>query len=196
MGFLTSAFFLMIFLGQLGATGNAATREAALVSTLQGEAATLKPLNLNRADVNFTKKFWVVAFVSSRCPCSNSHHQELMRLHDEFKEFTFLAFQSGADETAEEGLAVFKEFPSSFPVFYDSEQRVLNAFKAVKTPHVFILDQKGEILFQGGVTNSAHFDRASEFFLKSALTSIRENKKIANSVTKTLGCYIQRKNGI
>ncbi len=103
-----------------------------------------------------------------------------------------MGFQSNDEVEKEDARAYFDKFNLTFPVFLDQSLEFANIFQAMKTPHVFVLDNKGELVFQGGATNSRNPERATKFYLKDALAAL--NKGITPSITnaKTIGCYIQR----
>lgn len=139
-----------------------------------------------------SKKYIVAYFLSSSCPCSQVHFDHLNKLQKKFKNFSFIGFHSSKSITKKAAIKYFSKFKINFPILLDRDLRYANIFKAVKTPHVFVLDMKGDLLYQGGATDSRNPKRAKHFYLKDALTQISsgENIKVKNS--KTLGCYIQR----
>ncbi len=137
-------------------------------------------------------KYRVFYFLNSNCPCSQAHFDHLNGLKQKYPKFSFMGFQSNDEVEKEDARAYFDKFNLTFPVFLDQSLEFANIFQAMKTPHVFVLDNKGELVFQGGATNSRNPERATKFYLKDALAAL--NKGITPSITnaKTIGCYIQR----
>ncbi len=152
----------------------------------------LSGLNLNKIDIG-EKKGLVVVFLSSKCPCSNSHISELKNLKEAFPNFSFVGIHSNMDETDEDSQKYFKGLKLNFPVIQDKNADYANKFAAFKTPHAFLLDNKGEILYQGGVSNSHEFKNSDKLFLREALEDISKGNKIRNAEGRTLGCFIVRK---
>lgn len=138
------------------------------------------------------KKGIVVAFMSSKCPCSDSHSAELRRLAGDFKEFAFAAVHSNADEAESEAKSYFQKKALGFPVLQDTDQKLLERFRALKTPHAFILLADGTIAYQGGVTDSVKIERATKNFLRDALEDLQGQRPVRESKTRTLGCAIAR----
>ena len=134
----------------------------------------------------------VVVFLSAACPCSNSHIPELNALYKDYPEFNFVAVHSNANESDELGQLYFKNAKLPFPIIQDDHSKLADEFKALKTPHAFVVLPTGEIVYQGGVSNSADFARADKRFLKDALQDIREHKTVRTSQGRTLGCVIKR----
>lgn len=145
-------------------------------------------------DVSQAKLGTVVVFLSAKCPCSASHEPALKQLFQEYadKGFQFLAVHSNRDESFESTSAHFKTSSLPFPVIQDQENRIANAFNALKTPHAFILGKKGELLFRGGVDDSQISAMARKHYLKDALAALAEGKEPPLKESRTLGCIIQR----
>jgi hypothetical protein len=134
----------------------------------------------------------VVVFLSSKCPCSDSHIVEMQDLAKDFPDFEFVGIHSNVDEDLETSKTYFEQKKLVFPVIQDRNAQIADQFKAFKTPHAFVLSSEGKILYQGGVTNSAQFSRANKKFLREALEDIRSKKDIRTPEGRTLGCVIAR----
>jgi peroxiredoxin len=139
------------------------------------------------------KKAIVVVFLSAKCPCSNSHIEELLKLNADFPDFSFVGIHSNMDEPDSQSETYFKKLKLSFPVLQDVEAKYADQFAAFKTPHTFVLSQKGEVLYQGGVSNSHDIKKSDKLFLREALEDISKGQKIRNPEGRTLGCFIVRK---
>lgn len=134
----------------------------------------------------------VVVFVSSKCPCSDSHIEELKELAKAFPDFEFVGIHSNMDEDFEVSKSYFEAKKLPFPVIQDHKAKIADDFKAFKTPHAFILKLSGEIVYQGGVTNSAQFSRSNKKFLREALQDIAADRTVEIPEGRTLGCVIAR----
>ncbi len=134
----------------------------------------------------------VVIFLSSRCPCSDSHLPIIEKLSQQFTDFQFVGIHSNADEGKEQAQTYFKNAHLSFPILQDEKSKWADQLKASKTPHVFVLSPDGETLYKGGATSSAHGPTAEHAYLQDALTAIQAGKKVTTAETRTLGCAISR----
>lgn len=135
----------------------------------------------------------VLIFLSSKCPCSHSHLKYLTELKEKFPEFDFIGVHSNQDEKENEAAEYFKSQNLNFPVLYDLKAALADQLGALKTPHVFVLNDKGETVFQGGITNSSQVERAKKFYLQEVLTNLKAGKNLESHEARTLGCYISRK---
>ncbi len=135
----------------------------------------------------------VLVFLSARCPCSSSHEGLLNELQTEFKEFRFIGIHANQDEPLEESRKHFADAKLKFPVLQDKGAQYADAFKAFKTPHAFVLSSAGEILYQGGVTDSHSGPNANNFYLKQVLSALHQGKSVPFETKRALGCVISRK---
>jgi thioredoxin-related protein len=149
-------------------------------------------LNQNKVEIGKNKGL-VVVFLSARCPCSNSHIEELKKLEKDFSDFIFVGIHSNMDESQEEALKYFSKLKLPFAVFQDKDAKYADNFAAFKTPHSFVLNGKGEILYQGGVSDSHELKKSQKLFLRNALEDISKGEKVQNIEGRTLGCFIVRK---
>jgi len=138
------------------------------------------------------KDYTVAYFLSSSCPCSQAHFTHLNNLQKKYPNFNFIGFHSHKGITKKKAQEYFSQFEIKFPILLDRELDYANEFAAVKTPHVFIKDSKGEIVYQGAVTNSRNPERASKFYLKEVLADLSDDKDPQYKNVKSIGCYIQR----
>lgn len=138
------------------------------------------------------KKGIVVVFLSAKCPCSDSHIAEMKSLHKDFPEFAFVAVNSNVDETNELAQDYFKRSALEFPVIKDKNLELADRYKAFKTPHAFVMNNDGKVLYQGGVSSSRQFAMADRKYLRDALTNIQDGKPVAMDEGRTLGCVISR----
>jgi hypothetical protein len=134
----------------------------------------------------------VVAFISKDCPCSKGNIPYLKELANQYKQFHFLIIHAKKDTSNLEVSNYLKANQVNFQAINDDKLSITNAFKALKTPHIYIINQKNEIIYNGAVTNSTFPEDASEFYLKNALKDIASNQPIKKNETKTMGCFIVR----
>jgi peroxiredoxin len=168
---------------------NAAIKPSQVISGINLLNSQFFSVNLSEV-----KKATVVMFLSAKCPCSASHQEALNSLSEKFGPlgYTFVAINSNANEDLEFSKKYFQKAKLKFPVIKDSNSEIANHFSAYKTPHVFIVNPKGEILFQGGVDNSKVAEKASRFYLKDALESIQNGELPREKEVRVLGCEIKR----
>ena len=138
------------------------------------------------------KKGIVVVFLSAKCPCSDSHIAEMKSLHKDYPEFSFVAVNSNTDESNDLAQEYFKRAGLEFPVIKDKNLELADRYKAFKTPHAFVMNNEGRVLYQGGVSSSRQFATADRKYLREALINIHNDKPVTMEEGRTLGCVISR----
>ncbi len=138
------------------------------------------------------KKSLVVVFLSAVCPCSNSHLSELKSLKNDFPDFAFVGIHSVASEPKELTRSYFQKAELPFPVLRDNAYKIADQYKALKTPHAFVIKPDGEIVYRGGVSSSSDFARADRKFLREALDDLEHQRPVKTKEGRTLGCAITR----
>ena len=183
-----------------------------ILSSISGRdilSETTKTINLTD-----TKKGTVIVFLSTKCPCSRSHEPILNILSKKYVPlgFQFIGLHSNADETLEMASRHFRAAKLSFPVLRDENSEIAEKLKAYKTPHVYIINPKGEVLFQGGVDSHSSVgtllsadpntieaeskkyleDTSTHHYLREALDAMQTNQPVQNAHVRVLGCIIKR----
>ena len=165
----------------------------ALQTQFDGKSVLGKSVHLNLSQA---PKATVLVFLSAKCPCSASHEQVLKELYAKYSAsgFQFLGIHSNQDESKILSLSHFAPPASNlpFPVLEDKEAKIASELHAMKTPHVFVLNPKGEILFQGGVDDSHIAQTAKVHHLENALEAIQNGKKPDPAEVRVMGCVIKR----
>ena len=159
-------------------------KKMSAMSVQSGELLTIETEQMSKPSV--------FVFLSKDCPCSRGNLSYIQNLSQDYPEFKFIGIHSKRGTTISEVKDYLADKDFKIDVLNDNELVVASLFKALKTPHAFIVDQKGEVLYNGGITNSTFPKNAKEFFLKNALEDLKNKRKIAKAETKTLGCFILR----
>jgi thioredoxin-related protein len=167
-----------------------------LILFCPGAMAAISGKNLltgKDVDVKAGSKGTVAVFMSAKCPCSNSHTGLVKKLSEEFKDFTFVAVHSNADEEMSFAKSYFENVGFPFPVIEDAAGKLADQYKALKTPHAFLLSPDGKVIFKGGVTGSTDDPAASkQQYLRDALRDVQAGRPVKVSYARPLGCPISR----
>jgi len=134
----------------------------------------------------------VAVFLSPECPCSMSHEKTLIKLAKKFPNATFVGIHANTNEAEDESRRYFSRSPLNFPVIRDQNSKLANELGALRTPHVFVIGEKNECLYRGGVDDSHTTENAETAHLENALIDITAGKKPRTPTTRALGCMIER----
>jgi thiol-disulfide isomerase/thioredoxin len=146
------------------------------------------------------KKIKVVVFTCNQCPYAKAFEPRIVELAERFgqKGVNFYAVNPN-DETkfAEETLenmkarAVAKEYP--FPYLKDGDSKIARAYGARVTPHVFVVDGSGKVVYRGYVDDSAKEAERKTTGLSDALGALLNGRDVVNADTRAFGCTIKWK---
>ena len=76
----------------------------------------------------------------------------------------------------------------------DSAGGMGRAYGAVVTPHMFVIDRKGELAYAGAISDNATMNareaRAARNYVRAALDDLGAGRKVATPSTRAFGCAI------
>ena len=142
----------------------------------------------------------VVVFTCNQCPYAKAFEPRIVEIAERFgqKGVRFYAVNPNDDaKYAEETLAnmkaraVEKEYP--FPYLKDGDSKTARAYGARVTPHVFVVDGSGKVVYRGYVDDSAKEAERKTTGLSDALGALLNGRDVANADTRAFGCTIKWK---
>jgi peroxiredoxin len=80
-------------------------------------------------------------------------------------------------------------------VLLDPTGEVGKKYEAKTTPHMFVIDAKGMLAYQGAIDDHADADQASvkiaKNYVSAALAEVAAGKKVTQPATKSYGCSVK-----
>jgi len=146
-------------------------------------------------DLLAKNKAVAVIFVATKCPVSNAYNDRMAALGKDYaaKGIAVVGINSNKAELAPEVAAHAKEHGFTFPVVKDEGNKVADAYGAQKTPEVFVLSPKGDLLYHGRIDESQDDPKGVKSpDLRNALDAILAGKAVPAPETKAFGCTIKR----
>ncbi|MGH1468043.1 MAG: redoxin domain-containing protein [Bdellovibrionales bacterium] len=137
----------------------------------------------------------VLVFLSEKCPCSISHINHLNDLVEEHSSVKFYGVISEPAQSKEQEEMIQSYFTKEnfkFPIISDPKQTLVSKYKALKTPHVTLIN-KGKILYQGGLTSNKSFKESGKRYLSENLKRLKKGLSVKYKNGSCLGCYIRRR---
>jgi peroxiredoxin len=139
----------------------------------------------------------VLFFVATECPISNRYAPEINRLAADYaaRGFVFYGVASDPDIEAETVRRHTQDYGFRFPVLMDPTQVLAGRAGVVLTPTAVILSPGGQLLYRGRIDNR-YLDygkyRGTNIKpdLRLALEAILAGQRIAEPVTKPIGCAL------
>ncbi len=150
-------------------------------------------------------KYVVLEWVNYDCPFVKKHYDSgnMQALQTTYtgRDVIWLSINSSAagkqgNFTSEEIMSRAKEHGAAFSAYLiDADGQVGRAYGAQTTPHIFIIDPKGQLVYAGGIDNirSTKVEDVSRAknFVALALDEALAGQPISNSISKPYGCSVK-----
>ena len=163
---------------------------------LDGQSTTLSA---------FLGKTVVLEWFNPGCPFVNNSHTQGQLKELAKKEMArgvvWLAVNSAAPGKQGHGVeanrAGKEKFALTHPILLDESGKVGHAYGAAHTPHLFIVDPKGVLVYAGAIDNSPDGEGESPTggqlvnYVEQALDDLRTGKAVRTPRTEAYGCTVK-----
>ena len=156
---------------------------------------------------DYKGKFVVLEWFNEGCPFVKKHYTSgnMQKLQKEYsgKDVVWLSINSSAEgeqghvtpETAPKTIAEWNM--NATRILLDHDGKVGKAYGAKTTPHMFVINPEGKLVYQGAIdskptANTADLDTA-ENYVKVALENSMAGKPVSTTSTKPYGCSVKYK---
>ena len=78
-----------------------------------------------------------------------------------------------------------------YPYVIDETQAIATAYGAKVTPHIFLLDAQGKLVYRGRVDDSLEQDKVKSRDFATALDALVSGKPVVVAETKAFGCSVK-----
>lgn len=145
---------------------------------------------------DFKGKVVMIHFWSATCPFVVRYEPRIQFLAKEYasREVVVLGIASNVTETKDQIKTVAKERGVNYPILIDPGNKIADAFGAITTPHVYLVNQEGILVYEGSVDDQGWKEDASvtKEYVREAIEAILSGKAVPTPTTKTFGCSVKR----
>lgn len=157
-------------------------------------------------DLNaYRGKTVVLEWTNADCPFVKKHYESnnIQKLQEEAAAHGVVWLQvissaPGAQGYVDGPTAIkLNQFRDAKPagVVLDADGKIGKAYGAQTTPHLYIIDAKGQLVYKGGIDSIPSADKGdiskADNYVRTALGEIAAGKKISNPSTKPYGCSVK-----
>jgi len=138
----------------------------------------------------------VLVFWSAECPVSREYDEHyFIPRYPSWKEDGILLF--GVDSNVHYDVAKIQAEVAArgtpYPILRDEGHRVADLLGAQTTPHVFLLDREGRLVYVGAVDDRTFRKKvATRVYLDEALAAVKAGRRPEPATTPPYGCTIVR----
>ncbi len=144
------------------------------------------------------EKGTAVVFTCNECPYAKGYEDRLIALAKEYqpKGIGFIAINANDPKIVPgDGFefmakrAQDKNLP--YPYVLDETQAIATAYGAKVTPHIFLLDASGKLVYRGRVDDSLEQDKVTTHDFAAALEALTSDQPVKVAETKAFGCGVK-----
>jgi peroxiredoxin len=144
------------------------------------------------------KSILVVIFSCNHCPYVKDYETRMVSIQKDYasKGVQFVAINSNDDKAYPEDsfpemVKRAKERGFNFPYLRDESQKVVEAYGAVCTPHVFAFDSNRVLKYRGRIDDSRDASKVTNHDLRNALEDMVAGRSVRTPDTRPFGCSIK-----
>jgi peroxiredoxin len=152
-----------------------------------------------------TGKVVVLEWFNPNCPYVRASHTKGSLVDTAKKQakegVVWLAINSGAPGKQGHGVetnrAGKEDFGLTHPVLLDEAGKVGRLYGAERTPHLYVIDADGKLVYRGAIDNSPDGEGESPSgdklvnYVENALIALREKKPVSPAETRAYGCSVK-----
>ena len=146
----------------------------------------------------------IVVFTCNPCPFAKAYEQRIITLHKSYADqgFPVVAInpndvEISPDDSMDKMEARAEEQDYPFPYLKDESQEVYKAYGASKTPHIFLLQNKGgkfKVAYIGAIDDNAmDATDVNSKYVEKAIAALLSGSNPDPATTKAIGCTIKTK---
>ena len=108
------------------------------------------------------------------------------------KGVVWLAINSTSGKTNDDNKKAGDAWHMDRPILNDASGDIGHEYGATNTPHMFIIDQTGKLVYAGAIDNDPYGDKTSGKinYVDQALTELTNGSQISVPQTKAYGCGV------
>lgn len=149
-------------------------------------------------------KGYIVIFTCNHCPYAKAYEQRIIALHLKYSAFGYPVVAinpNDAKAAPDDSYAKMKERAKEkgypFVYLHDETQAVAKQFGAVRTPHVYLiqnLNGKKIVQYIGAIDDNWEVANAvTQNYVEQAINQLKDGNAVAIQETKAIGCTIKWK---
>ena len=146
----------------------------------------------------------ILVFTCNPCPFAKAYEQRIISLHRTYADMGFPVIainpndvEISPDDTMGKMKARADEQDFPFVYLKDETQEVYKTYGATKTPHIFLLQNKGgefKVAYVGAIDDNAMEDASgTSKYVEKAIAALMSGSNPDPATTKAIGCTIKTK---
>jgi len=148
---------------------------------------------------DYKGKIVVLEWLNTGCPFVVDHYESaktMVNLAAKYKDVVWLAINSTNSTDVKTNLDFASRHKITYPILDDRDGKVGRAYAAKTTPHMFVIDAEGNIVYDGAIDNAPMGSAKGEKinYVDEALAAISSGKVVNIESSKPYGCNVKYAN--
>lgn len=160
--------------------------------TLEDQSGSIVSLS------DFGGKMVVLEWMNPDCPFVQRHYKAktMTTLAEKYGDVVWIAINSTHYMTKEDDKTWVEKYNLSYPILDDKPGKVGRVYGAKTTPHMFIIDKSGILVYQGAIDDDPGGSKKGNAlnYVNKALEEIQAGRAVTLSQTKPYGCSVKYSN--
>ena len=161
------------------------------LSTFDGKKVSLS---------DYRGKTVVLEWLNFECPFVKYHYEKpktMIKLAEKYKDknVVWLAINSTSHTTPEANKDFAQKQKLPYPILDDRSGRVGRAYGAKTTPHMYVINRRGRIVYDGAIDNAPLGEvpagQKLTNYVDKALEELTTGKRVSTNNTKSYGCTVK-----
>lgn len=146
---------------------------------------------------DYRGKIVVLEWLNFECPFSRYHYDTVPTMVNLAKKYKDNVVWLAVNSTNHTTPAANKEFAEKhelpYPILDDRSGRVGHAYDAKTTPHMYVIDTRGNVVYEGAIDNAPLGKARGDVvnYVDKALAELVAGKPVSTKETKPYGCTVK-----
>jgi peroxiredoxin len=145
---------------------------------------------------DYKGKIVVLEWFNNECPYVIRHYENktMSTLAAKYgsKDVVWLAVNTTNGKTNADNKAIAEKWTIGYPILNDSSGAVGQAYGAKTTPHMFIINTDGVLVYNGGIDDDQGGNKPNKTnYVDKALTELTSGESISTPQSKPYGCSVK-----
>jgi peroxiredoxin len=147
---------------------------------------------------DYKGKIVVLEWISPECPFVQRHYKNdlMQKSHKKLagEDVVWLAIDSSHFNKPKDSKKWIKKHDIAYPILQDPKGKVGQEYEAKTTPHMFVIDKKGIVRYNGAIDNDEFGKKETrKNYVAQAVKALKQGNKPDPSKTKPYGCSVKYK---
>lgn len=136
---------------------------------------------------DYKDKIVVIDWFNRECPVCKAAEPMLSSTAEKYAKqgIVFLAIDSTKGHKAEDNAKYATDKKITRPILMDADGKVGHAYGAKTTPHIYIVDKTGNLVYMGG-----HDNKGDRNYIAESLDAMLAGKPVPTAKTENYGCAV------